>query len=130
MNGTVKSFLIPPARDGVPQKGVSRKGHEQIGFRSSLSCSQGGCLERARQSSKEVVQFPWSLSPMAGFGIGCREGGLGRKERGNSQDPSVSPWLDVGASADVESSGGAPMSTEGALANPEAPSPVPWPSAS
>lgn len=98
---------------------MSRKGHEQIGFRSSLSCSQGGCLERASQSSEEV-QFPWSLSPVAGFSIGCREGGLGRKEN-NSQDPSVGPWLDVGAGADVESSGRAPISTEGALANPEAP---------
>lgn len=94
--------------------------YREAGFRSSLRCSQGGWVRGARWCSDEVVQFPWSPSPVAGLGIGCREAGLGGKERSNSQASYVGPWLDAGADANVEPRGAAPTSPEArALANPE-----------
>lgn len=43
-----------------------------------------GDLEGPGWCSQEVVQFLWSRCPVAGLGIGRREGGLGRKEKSNS----------------------------------------------
>lgn len=98
---------------------VVSSAHREVGLEGAWWCSQ------------EVVQFPWSLCPVTGLGIGGREGGLGRKETSNSQASSVGPWLYVDADANVEPCEGAPCSTEaGALANPEAPCPGPWPSLS
>lgn len=70
--------MVLLAGDGEPKKCVSRKevGRWMVLEGPSAVCKEGG-LEGARRCSKEVMQFTWSPSPVAGLGIGHREGGHG-----------------------------------------------------
>lgn len=94
--------MIPPA--GVEGRGrvcAGRSMSRRMVLQVPSAAHREGGLEGPGWCSQEVVQFPWSRCPVAGLGIGRREGGLGRKERSNSQASSVGPWLDAGGDANV-----------------------------
>lgn len=58
---------------------------------SSAACRVGG-LEGTRQYSKEV-EFTWAPSPVAGRGIGHREGEHGGQGEGQLPGFWCRPWL-------------------------------------
>lgn len=111
------------AGDGEPQEGVSK---EERGQMVVLAVPAAAHREGGLEGQGGAV--PLVTRPNGWTRHQLQAGGLGGKERSNSQASCVGLWPDASAHTNMEPSGEVPGSTEaGTLANPEVPAQLPGP---